>query len=431
MRCRGLDAYFEISVRGSTLRTELLAGLSTFVALSYVVFVNPAILSEAGVPRGSAFVATVVTSGLATLLMGIWARLPFALAPGMEMNAYVAFFVVGTLGFTWQEALGAVFWSGAIFLAVSASGLRRRILDAIPDQMKTALALSVGVFVALVGLRIAGVLAFDGVTIAGYGSLFSAGGLALVLSLGLVWGLSRSGIPGAALVSVAVTTIVLVLFTHQPSPAAARVGGGVSEAFGALDLAVIRRPNVWSVVLTLLVIDFYGSVAKLIGLSAKTSLARPGGLPGLERALLVDSAATVGGAVLGTSNLTVYVESGVGIAAGGRTGVAAIVCAVCLLASLAVAPVLQLVPLSATSGILVYVAVQLCPRWSRLRELDRFELIGLLAMQVAVVLTFAIDRAFLVGVIVYSLRAAFNRGPINRYLVLSGAVLGFSWWLAR
>lgn len=430
-RLAPLYEYFEIVSRGSTVRTEILAGFSTFLALSYIVVVNPAILAQAGIPAGAVFFATVATSAIGTLLMGAWARLPFALAPGMEMNAYVAFFAVGTVGLTWHQALGAVFWSGVVFLILSASGLRQRILHAIPDHMKTGLALSVGVFVALVGLRIAGVMRFEGTRVAGIGTLFSTDAAALALGLALVWTLSVLRVPGAALISVAVAAATIRTFgTTSESPFTVPSFREMSQAVGVLDLTILFNPRAWSVILILFLVDFYGSLAKLIGLTLRTSLARPEeGLPGLRQALIVDSAATTAGALIGTSNLTVYVESGVGIAAGGRTGLTAIVCGLCLLACFAVTPLLQFVPLVATSGVLVYVAIQLCPSLQQLRALHWFELLGLVAMQIAVVASFAIDRAFLIGILVYILHALVRRQSISPYLVVSAFILGLGWAL--
>lgn len=164
-----LDRYFRITEKGSSLGTEVLAGCSTFLALSYIFVVNPAILAHAGMDRSVVLFATIVASGAATIAMGLWARLPFVLAPGMEMNAYVAFYVVSTLGFTWQEALGAVFWAGVICVVLSIARIREEIINAIPDRMKSSLALSVGAFLGLVALKVAGLLVYDGVTLSGLG----------------------------------------------------------------------------------------------------------------------------------------------------------------------------------------------------------------------------------------------------------------------
>ncbi len=421
-----LLSFFEVSARGSTLKTELLAGISTFLALAYIVVVNPAILAEAGIDRQAVFFATVLTSGIATLLMGLWARLPFALAPGMEMNAYVAFFVVGTLGFSWQQALGAVFWSGVVFLALSISGIRERIMRSIPARMKAGLALSVGVFIALVALKICGLLVFDGVRIAGPGEFWTLDALALALSLGIILALNvvSKKVPGGVLISIIATALVLGFLGRVPSVVSpVPAFGDMLKTLAQLDLAVILQPRAWSVILVLFLVDFYGSVAKLVGLTAATSLDRGEGPPRLKEALTVDSAATVGGAILGTSNITVYVESGVGISEGGRTGLTAVVCGVGLLLCLPLASAIQYIPVVATSGALVFVAISLFPKVRELRSMDRFEVVALVAMQIAVVLTFAVDRAFLVGAVCYIVRGLWRKETPDAYLVGSAVIL--------
>ncbi len=431
MHSNRVDEFFQVSQRRTTLRTEVLAGLSTFLALSYIVVVNPAILSQAGVPHQAAFFATVVVSGAATILMGTCARLPFAVAPGMEMNAYVAYFVVSGLGLGWQAALGTVFWSGVAFVALSISGLRHKILISLPDHLKTGLALSVGVFVAVVGLRIAGVLHFDANHFAGVGPIASAEMLVMLVGLATVWWLTAVRMPGAAIVSVAVAALLARrLIPSEPNAILPLSFHEMMRGVGALDLSVITKPRAWTAILILLLVDFYGSLAKLIGLTRGTCIADSrDGVPRLRTALVVDSASTVIGALLGTSNLTVFVESGVGIAAGGRTGIVALVCGSCLLLCLALAPLLRFVPLVATSGLLVYVAVQLCPRREDMATLPRSELLGLLAMVGTVVVTFAIDRAFLIGLLVYMLSAWRSRHVVSPYVIGSAALLTVSWIL--
>jgi len=424
-----VDSFFEITDRGSSVRTELWAGLSTFLALSYIVIVNPTILAEAGIDWSAAFFATTFVSGVATILMGLWARLPFALAPGMEMNAYIAYFVVGSVGFTWAQALGAVFWSGVLFVAVSAFGVRKRVLDSIPGSLKASLALSVGIFIAMIALKISGLLKFDELRIVGFGDILSAAAMALIAGLLVILVFAWRRIPGGVLVSVVVTALALAAFGAAGSSAIPRQQPGHElAAFGRLDFAVIFDWRALSIILVLFLIDFYGSVAKLVGLSAKTTLETASGLPRLQQALLTDSGATVIGSIVGTSNTTVYVESGVGIAAGGRTGLTALVCGigflvVGFLGFFGLGPLIQYIPVTATTGALLFVAITLVPKIDELRKMDLFELAALMLMQITVLLTAAIDKALLVGAIAYTLRSLVQRRWPNPYLLGSALVL--------
>jgi AGZA family xanthine/uracil permease-like MFS transporter len=427
---RLVSAYFEIAARRSTIRTELVAGLSTFLSLAYIVVVNPAILARGGFDPSAAFFATALLAGLATLTMGLWARLPFALAPGMEMNAYVAFYLIGTLGASVPQALGAVFWSGVLFVLVSATGLRERVLHSIPDVMKRALSLSVGVFIALVAFKISGVLLFDGVRLVGIGHVASPEALALVAGLVLIVVLNRLRIPAAVLISIALVVAGLAISgTAAPSAPLEMHFARFFSAFFQLDLIGALKPAFVPAILVLFLIDFYGSVAKLIGLSIRSTIAPEGAVPRLRQALLIDSGATVAGSLLGTTNMTVYVESGVGIAAGARTGLGAVVVGLGLLACLAFAPLVGYIPVAATTGALIYVAVTLCPRLDEIRGMDWFELVVLLAMQAVVILTFAIDKAFLVGAVGYLMRSALLRQMPDPYLLGSSVLLGAGYFL--
>ena len=415
--------YFDIVAKGTSVRTELFAGASTFLALSYIFVVNPAILAQAGMNKSAVLFATIITSSLATLAMGMWARLPFVLAPGMEMNAYVAFFVVGALGFTWQQALGAVFWSGVLFVVLTISRIRERIIDAIPDQMKSGLSLSVGVFLALVALKLAGVLRYDGVRLQGFGGFTTPDALALYVSFALVLFLSWIRLPGAVMISILATTgfcHAIGMGNRQPSTEG--ISAAALSAVWQLAFSAILQMKMLSVIVILFLIDFYGSIAKLIGLTMDTNIAPNGRLPRMREALLIDSIATTGGAALGTSSLTIYVESGVGIAAGGRTGLTAVVCGALMLSCLGLAPFLANVPAVAASGSLLFLAITLFPSRAALQRMKTLDRVMLLSMPLTVLATFALDKAMLVGYIPYLYRDLRLR-KLNRYMLISFCLL--------
>jgi len=420
LRARVLD-YFEVAAKGSSLQTEVLAGVSTFLALCYIFVVNPAILAQAGMNKSAVLFATIITSGFATLAMGLWARLPFVLAPGMEMNAYVAFYVVGALGFTWQQALGAVFWSGVLFIILTVTKVRAKIIDAIPDRMKSGLSLSVGVFLVLVAFKVAGLLRYDGVRLVGLGDFTTPSAFALYASLAVVLSLERLRVRGAVMISILATTALChAMGIGKDAGRAPELSMAMLSGIGRLDLTAILQPKMLSVILVLFLIDFYGSVAKLIGLTLNTNIALNGSLPRMKNALLIDSVATTAGATLGTSSLTVYVESGVGIGAGGRTGLTAVTCGLLMLSCLAVAPFLDYVPVVAASGALLYVAIMLCPSARLLKQMTILDWAALALMPLTVLATFALDRAMLVGFAPY-LWQDMRARRLNRYML--GSVL--------
>lgn len=418
-----LNRWFQYRERGSTLSTEIMAGISTFLALSYIFVVNPAILGQAGVPRQAVFFATVATSAVATLAMALWANLPFVLAPGMEINAYVAFYAVAVAGLTWREALGAVFWSGVLFLVLTLSGVRRGIILSLPETMKAALASTVGALLAAVAFRISGLLRYDGVVLAGLGRV-DASAAVLAATTAIVFVLARLRVRGAVLSSI-FAGVAIAHWLHAGGGDTIRSsrGGDLFSAIGAADLSVVARPSAWSIVLVLFLVDFYGSVAKLVGLLRRTELAGDGAVPRLREALLVDGVAAAGGSLLGTTSVLVYAESGVGIAAGGRTGLTALTAALAIAATFAAAPLLAYVPVVATTGALLYVAAQLSPTAAELRAHDGWELAAIAGMAGIVVTTFALDGALLFGLSVHLVRDFFRGVRLNPYIAGSVGLL--------
>ena len=422
--------YFEFSKHKTNYRIEILAGVSTFLALSYIFVVNPAILGEAGMNKSAVLFATIVASALATLVMGLWAKKPFVLAPGMEMNAYVAFFVVLVLGFSWQEALGAVFWSGVLFFVLTLTGFRKKIINAIPDKMKSGLALSVGVFLMLIALRLAGILLYEGVSIKGIGVLLSPMSYVFYFGLIAVLVLRKFKVPGSVLISI----IFASVFAHFLGLGEVKEPIKISaEMFGAifkLDLGVIFNLRILSVILVLFLIDFYGSIAKFIGLTRRTSIVdKNGEMPRMKEAMLVDGTANSVGAVLGTTSIITYVESAVGIAEGGRTGFTAVVAAILMFAFILLTPIVNLVPLIATTGALFWVGIALFPHREDLKTYTKLDIISVLLMIVAVIVTFAIDKALLIGFAIFILGLIISGRfkEINPYMVLSTILLLIGW----
>ena len=426
-----IERWFHCRERGSTWGTEVLAGVSTFLALSYIFVVNPSMLAETGMSRTAAFFATVATSAAATLAMGLWTNLPFVLAPGMEINTYVTFYAVAQAGLTWQQALGAVFWSGVLFLLFTLTGIRQGIIDSLPAAMTSGLAVAVGALLAGVAFRVSGVLAYDRVLLRGFGS---PGGEVIVLAVStlVAFTLAAMRVRAALLISIAAGSVVAALLP-LPEPHLQPLSGahGMLSAAGAADLSVLVEPGGWSVVLVLFLVDFYGSVAKLVGLIRHTSAVRDGKVPRLREALVVDGAAATAGSLLGTTSVLVYAESGVGIAAGGRTGLTAVTAGLAMLVCFGAAPLLAHVPLAAAGGALLYVAYRLFPARSELLAFDAWELAALTGMSMIVIATFALHLAILFGLAVHLVRDIFRGVRLNAYAIGSTGLLLIGWVISR
>ncbi|WP_438483710.1 solute carrier family 23 protein [Streptomyces sp. S186] len=427
-----VDRYFSLSARGSTWRREIVAGISTFLALSYIVVVNPAVLGQAGIPHAAAFFATAAVGGLATTTMGLWARLPFAVAPGMEMNAMIAFSVVGTLAYTWPQALGMVFWSGIAMLAVSLLRLREAVINAIPPPMRSALAAAVGTFIGLIGLQISHLVTTSHGRLSGLGDWTAPPAIALYLGLATALVLDALGARAAAVLGGITAAAVYCAFAGIRAQALHESIHGSGAALLRFDLTVIADPRAWSVVLVLFALDFFGSIAKVVGLSAHTPLQDGSGkVPGMRQALLVDAGATVAGSAAGSTSFVAFVESAVGIRAGARTGIAALVTGLLLLSCLFLSPLLAHLPVEATTGALVFVAVRMLTaphpdRADRPVRSGRADRLGpaVTATAVGVTLaTLAIDQAMAAAFLVTTAASVLSRRPPHPALWVTTTVL--------
>lgn len=422
-----LETYFEFKELGTNWRREILAGFSVFLSLAYIIVVNPTILAKGGIPLEIAFFATVAISGLAMIAMGLWARLPFVLAPGLEMNAYLVFFIIGVLGYSWQEALGLVFWSGVLFLILTLTRLRQGIIEAIPENMKYILSFAVGVFVAAIGLRITDLLFYDGSFISGVGDFISPKAITLYIGLGVLIILSKLRVPGAVLLSIFAGSLYLNLTAGVDDTANYGGFAEMTKDVGAFDpFFALKSRAAIGAIFVLFAIDFYGSIAKFIGLTVNTPIKiqeRSG------KALYVDSVATIFGAAAGTSSITTYVESAVGIGAGGRSGIVAIIAGVLMLASFFLLPYLSYVPVAATAPALLYVGYKLFPVAILKDKFRLFDWFVLAVSGLIVFFMFALDKAMLFGFACYFAMALFAKfkgqhsKDLNIYLFISILIL--------
>lgn len=429
-----IDNFFGITKLGSSFRIEFLAGLSTFLALSYIFVVNPAILSAMGISTSAVFFATILGSVVTTLFMGLWARLPFAVAPGLEMNAYVAYVVVAVLGFTWQGALGAVFWSGVLTIIFSVTPMRVNIVKAIPAKLKSGLAAAVGVFLLLVALKVSGILLYQGVSVQGFGPLASREAIVFYIGLAIVLALRFLKIKGAVILSIIAAAIAAHFMGLTQGIPPITFSKDMFSGLLAFDWRIIVNPKIWSVIIVLFILDFYGSIAKFIGLAGHTSIVGPdGNVPRIKEGLIVDGAGTVIGAATGTSNLITFVESAAGIGEGGRTGLVAVTVAVLMSLFLFLTPLINLVPVVATTGALFFVGLTLFPTKKELGTYTWVDIVSVGLMLIVTVWTFGLTQAMLAGFAAFTILLLL-RGrwrEINWYLLGTVVVLLIGFLLSR
>ena len=352
-----LERRFQLAARGSSWRTEAVAGVTTFLAMAYITVVNPAILAEAGMDFGAVFVATCLAAAAGTLAMGLLANYPIALAPGMGQNAFFAYAVVIGGGHDWRTALGAVFISGCLFVLLSAVPAREWLINSIPRNLKLGISAGVGLFIAFIALRSAGVVVSDPATFVGFGDLTTFAPVAALAGFAIIAALAARRLPGAIVIGMLAVALVGWLAGAAPFHGMASTPPSPLPALGQLDLAAALNLGMVTVILSFLLVDVFDTAGTLVGVATRGGLVGADGkLPRLRNALFADSGATVFGALLGTSSTTSFIESAAGVESGGRTGLTAVVVAALFLACLAFAPLAQSVPAYATSAALLFVA---------------------------------------------------------------------------
>ena len=398
-----LDRFFKLSEHGTSVRTEVMAGITTFLTMAYIIFVNPDILSVSGIPKDSVFVATCLAAALGSAIMGFYANYPIALAPGMGLNAYFAFAVVKGMGFTWQAALGAVFVSGVLFVIVSLFRLREAIVNAIPRSLKFAISAGIGLFLAIIGLKSAGIITSHPATLVTLGDLHNPGTLLAIVGFMLIVALEQRKVPGALIIGILTVTVVSVLMGLTPFGGVVALPPSIAPTFMQMDIAGALNAGLLTVVLTFFMVELFDASGTLIGVCHRAGLLdAEGKLPRLKKALLADSGAIVAGAMLGTSSTTAYVESAAGTAVGGRTGLTAVVVAALFLASLVFAPLAGTVPAFATAPALCYVAVLMIHGLAEIDWDDLTEAAPAVVTAITMPLTFSIAHGIAFGFITYA-----------------------------
>lgn len=404
-----LEKWFGLEAQGTSLRTEVLAGFTTFLTMAYIVIVNPAILGQAGMPVAAVAAATCLAAGLGSILMGVIANYPIALAPGMGLNAYFTFTVVKGMGLPWETALGCVFLSGVAFLVLTVAGIRQLIVGAIPRPLFSAIAAGIGLFIAFIGLKEAGIIVADPATTVALGDLTRPTAILAILGLVVMGALMVWRVKGAILIGILVAAAAgwaLGLAKVTPGdyglaaltatalkldvPAALRLNGGAGMAIA-------------EVIFVFLFVDLFDNVGTLVAVTKKAGLVQPDGtIPRLNRILTADSIATIGGSLAGTSTVVSYIESASGVAAGGRTGLTAIVVGLLFLATLFFAPWVQAIPAAATAPALIIVGSMMVGALADIDWEDPGVAIPAFLTVIAIPLTFSIANGLAFGITAFA-----------------------------
>ena len=397
-----LERLFKLSEHGTKIRTEVLAGVTTFVTMAYIIFVNPQMMAAAGIDPGASFVATCLASALACIFMGLYANWPVGLAPGMGMNAFFTYTVVGSMGYSWQVGLGAVFLSGVLFVIISVTRLRRWMLNSIPMNLRLAMGCGVGLFIGFIGLQNGGLVVANPATILTLGDLTRPEPMLAAVGFLVIAGLGVRAVPGAIMLGILGMTVVGLLTGLVSYQGLVSAPPDMAATFLQLDIAGALDMAMISVVAAFLFVNLFDTTGTLMGVANRAGLVDDkGNIRDMDRALKADSSSSVVGACLGCTPVTSYVESVAGIASGGRTGLTAVTVGILFLLAVFFAPLARMVPEFATSGALVFVAMLMLGGMRDLDWEDATELVPALLTIVAIPLTFSIADGIAVGFITY------------------------------
>ncbi len=427
-----MEKFFGLKQNGTTVRTEVLAGITTFMTMAYILAVNPGILSATGMPKGALFTATALSSLAATLVMALYAKLPFALAPGMGLNAFFAFTVVLGMKYSWQTALTAVFIEGLIFIVLSLVNVREAIVKSIPINLKRALSVGIGLFIAFIGFQNAGIVVKNDAVIVGLGKVTEGPALLAIIGLILTGLFLALKVKGALLVGILATTIIGIPMgvTKLEGFRLVSLPDSIGPIFMQFDFSKLFTGELLIVVFTFLLVDMFDTIGTLVGVSTKAGmLTSSGEVPRAKKALLADAIGTAFGAMVGTSTVTTYVESAAGVAEGGRTGLTSLVTAVLFFLALFFSPLFLLIPSAATAPALVIVGLFMLSPIKEIDFDDYTESIPAFLAMIAMPLTYSIADGIIFGIISYvALKVITGKAkdvPVVTYCVAAFFVLKF------
>jgi AGZA family xanthine/uracil permease-like MFS transporter len=436
-----LERQFGLKAQGTNLRTEALAGVTTFLTMAYIVIVNPAILGEAGMPVAAVAAATCLAAGIGCILMGLIANYPIALAPGMGLNAYFTYTVVIGMGVPWQTALGCVFLSGVAFLVLTVAGIRQLIVGAIPRPLFSAVAAGVGLFIALIGLKEAGIIVANPATLVGLGDLTKPTAILALAGLAIIGALMAWRVKGAILIGILLVAVLgWFMGLSKIAPGGYSFAEMSATAF-KLDIPAALHINgamgmaLAEIIFVFLFVDLFDNVGTLVAVTKKAGLVAPdGSIPRLNRILMADSVATIAGSVAGTSTVVSYIESASGVQAGGRTGLTAIVVGLLFLATLFFAPLVQAIPVAATAPALILVGAMMIGSLAEVEWDDPGVAIPAFLTLITIPLTFSIANGLAFGIVSHAglklLRGGPRRADLALYILALLFIARFAWTAA-
>lgn len=413
-KASALDRYFKLTENKTDVKTEVIAGITTFITMAYILFVNPDMLSVTGMDYNSVFLATCISAAIGTFLMGFYAKIPFAQAPGMGLNAFFTYAVVLKMGYTWEQALGIVFISGLLFIFLTVTGFRTAIINAIPSYLKNAIGGGIGLFITLIGLKNAGLVVADEATLVALGNIQNPGVLLSVIGLIITAILMLRNVKGAILLGIIITMLIGIPMGVTNTSIAMDFSFDITPTLFKMDLLGLFKSSglglvgaiasVATVVISFALVDMFDTLGTLIGTATKANmLDEDGNLPNIDKALMSDAIATVAGALLGTSTVTTFVESTAGIAEGGKTGLTAVTTGILFVLSIFLAPFALMVPAQATAPALIIVGVLMIGAVTKINFDDFSEAMPAFFTITLMPFTYSISNGIAVGLIMHVL----------------------------
>lgn len=397
-----LEKLFGFNPKETTIRTEIMAGVTTFLTMAYILAVNPSILSEAGMDKGALFTTTVLMSALPTIFMALYAKLPLALAPGMGLNAFFAYTVCLIMGYSWQFALTAVFLEGLVFLLLTVTNLREKIVDVIPPALKTAISAGIGLYIAFIGLKNAEVIVDNPATLVSLGKLTSGSGLLGIIGIAITSVLLVRNVKGALLIGILATTLIGIPMGITQLNGFFSVPPTIEPIFLKFEWSQVFTAEMATIVFTLLFVDLFDCIGTVIGVTTRANMIDDSGkIPGLKKVFMVDSVSTAVGAAMGTSTVAVYVESAAGVNEGGRTGLTSFTTGCCFLLALFFAPFFLAIPAAATAPVLVLVGLMMMSNIWKVDFFDYKESIPAFICMIFMPLAYSISDGILLGHLAY------------------------------
>ena len=424
-----LKKLFGFDSSKNMVKTEIMAGITTFLTMAYILAVNPNILSDTGMDKGALFTTTVVVSAVATMLMGLYAKMPFALAPGMGLNAFFAYTVCSILGYSWQFALTAVFLKGIIFILLTISNLREKIVDVIPETLKNSISVGIGIYIAFIGLNSAGVVINNEATLVSIGDITTGSALVCIIGIILSSILLIKNVTGALMIGIIITALIGIPLGVTNINGVLSAPPSIEPIFCKFEWAQIFSKEMFIIVFTLLFVDLFDTIGTIIGVTTRAGMIKNGKIPRLKQAFLVDAVATTGGAVLGTSTVTTFVESAAGVEAGGRTDLTAFVTGLCFLSALFFAPLFLSIPAAATAPVLVLVGVMMMASVVKIDFNNYSESIPAFICIIMMPLCYSISDGIVLGVLSYvlvnMLSGNYKKLTLGTYILAAFFVMKF------